>query len=605
MRKKFLDLKRQISPLFLVSEKRRLALVVIANTFLSLLDIIGVSLIGLIGALSVRGIQSSAPGSRLSQILEAINLGDNSLQFAITVIGSFAAATFLIRTLLSALVTSWLLTFLGYKSADISSKVAEQVIGANIQEVERVPENETLFSISTGATSLTIGVVGSCITLLSDLILVLLLFLLLMILTPSVALPTISIFIVTAMILNRMMHKRSSKLGLEWFGTITESNTTIIDSISIQRNIYTSSLQNEFINKIFQSRLLVGQNLAKSEFMPYVTKYVIELVLVVFTFTLAASQFLLQDATQAVATLSIFMAAGMRVAPAVMRIQQASIQLTGSLASSKSTLEILNSGNVEPTKRNRFTNSKDDENACAVECKDLNFKFASDSKFAMEGLNLRLNPGTFTAVVGPSGSGKSTLVDLILGVLNPDSGEVKLYGSPPKEAIRRNPNLVGYVPQHTHIIAGTVFENVALSTSNSITPELFWKVIHSIGMEDFVSSLPSGLDSKLGQGGHRLSGGQAQRIGIARALIKSPQLIILDEATSALDAQIENQISKNVADLKKSGATVVVIAHRLSTVREADTVIYMAEGQIVSIGSFDEIRTNVPDFDIQAKLMGL
>jgi ATP-binding cassette, subfamily B, bacterial PglK len=605
MSNRFRQIHEQISPLFLLAERRKLALVVAANTFLSLLDLIGVSLVGLIGALSVRGIQSSAPGSRLSQLLEMLSLDDNSLQFAVTVMGSFAAATFLIRTFLSALVTRWLLAFLGNKSADISSKVAERVIGANIQKVEKAPENETLFSISTGATSLTIGVVGSTITLLSDLILVLLLFVLLIIFTPSVAIPTIAIFIVTAIFLNRAMHKRSSKLGSEWFGTITESNTTIIDSVSIQRNIFTSNLQNEFVNKIYQSRLSVGRNLAKSEFMPYVTKYVIELVLVVFTFSLAASQFILQDATQAVATLSIFMAAGMRVAPAVMRIQQASIQLVGSLASSKSTLDILDYEFLDHSKTPDSVLSDEKKEEYILVCKDLGFKFSTDSHFSLKGINLSLRAGTFTAIVGQSGSGKSTLVDLMLGVLGPDSGEVRLCGLPPIEAIRRDPNLVGYVPQHTHIIAGTVFENVALSDSNSVTSEMFWRVAKSIGMEDFISSLPLGLDTKLGQGGHRLSGGQAQRIGIARALIKTPRLIILDEATSALDAQIENQISKNISDLKNFGATVVVIAHRLSTVREADTVVYMSEGQIVSVGSFEEIRINVPDFDIQAKLMGL
>jgi ABC-type multidrug transport system fused ATPase/permease subunit len=605
MIKRFKQIYKQISPLFIAVERRKLALVVAANTFLSLLDLIGVSLVGLIGALSVRGIQSSVPGSRLSQILEILGLGDNSLQFAVTVIGSFAATTFLVRTFLSALVTRWLLTFLGYKSADISSKVAERVIGTNIQKVERAPENETLFSISTGATSLTIGVVGSAVTLLSDLILVLLLFILLVIFTPSVAIPTIAIFIVTVLFLNRAMHKRSSKLGSEWYGTSTRSNTTIIDSLSIQRNIFTSNLQNEFVNKIYQARLSVGRILAKSEFMPYITKYVIELVLVLFTFSLAASQFILQDATQAVATLSVFMAAGMRVAPAVMRIQQASIQFVGSLASSKSTLEILDYLTLDYSKRPQSVLTVEKKDEHVVVCKDLDFKFSSDSHFSLKGINLSLYPGTFTAIVGQSGSGKSTLVDLMLGVLGPNSGEVKLCGLPPIDAIRMEPNLVGYVPQHTHIIAGTVFENVALSASNSVTSEMFWQVIKSIGMEDFISSLPHGLETKLGQGGHRLSGGQAQRIGIARALIKSPRLIILDEATSALDAQIEYQISKNISDLKNSGATVVVIAHRLSTVREADTVVYMSEGQIVSVGSFEEIRTNVPDFDIQAKLMGL
>jgi len=123
-------------------------------------------------------------------------------------------------------------------------------------------------------------------------------------------------------------------------------------------------------------------------------------------------------------------------------------------------------------------------------------------------------------------------------------------------------------------------------------------------MEDYVKSLPLRLETQVGERGTRMSGGQRQRLGIARALFTKPKLLVLDEATSALDGETESAISQAIQNLRGS-VTVIMIAHRLSTVRNADSVIYMDKGKIISVGTFEEVRSSVPDFDRQAKLMGL
>jgi ABC-type multidrug transport system fused ATPase/permease subunit len=152
---------------------------------------------------------------------------------------------------------------------------------------------------------------------------------------------------------------------------------------------------------------------------------------------------------------------------------------------------------------------------------------------------------------------------------------------------------------------GTIRENVSMGyPRESASDELVWSALAVAQLSEFVSHLPEGLDTPVGERGAKISGGQRQRLGIARAMFTKPKMLVLDEATSALDGQTEADISDAIQNLKGS-TTVIMIAHRLSTVRNADLVLYMDSGRIISRGSFEEVRKAVPDFDRQAQLMGL
>jgi ABC-type multidrug transport system fused ATPase/permease subunit len=209
-----------------------------------------------------------------------------------------------------------------------------------------------------------------------------------------------------------------------------------------------------------------------------------------------------------------------------------------------------------------------------------------------------------TAIVGPTGSGKSTLIDLMLGVLSPTSGNIRIFGISP-EKVPESHIRVGYVPQRVYLTDGSIIENICFGESPDEWDESkVWTVLDKVLLKDFVHNLPQGLRTGVGESGSKLSGGQRQRIGIARALYLNPDLLVLDEATSALDAISESEITKTLERVEGE-LTTVVIAHRLSTVLNADKIVYLHKGQIQGIGTFDELRISIPDFDRQAELMGI
>jgi ATP-binding cassette, subfamily B, bacterial PglK len=193
----------------------------------------------------------------------------------------------------------------------------------------------------------------------------------------------------------------------------------------------------------------------------------------------------------------------------------------------------------------------------------------------------------------------------LLGVLEPSSGSVRISDKSPLEAIEIWPGAIGYVPQDVLIIEGTIRDNVSMGFPHGPkTDDLVWEALHLAQLDEFVKNLPNTIDSKVGDRGIKISGGQRQRLGIARALFTKPKLLVLDEATSSLDGETEFALSKSIKSLHGK-VTVVMIAHRLSSVREVDRLIYMENGKVGAIGNFEEVREKISNFDNQAQLMGL
>ena len=410
-------------------------------------------------------------------------------------------------------------------------------------------------------------------------------------------------------ILYRLMNLKVKNLSIASREMSIKVNEEILEVMRSYRESVVRNRRDFYLSKIGKTRFDFARVEAELGFYPNISKYVIDLALVFGALSIAALQFLFTDAKHAVGSILIFLIAGMRIGPAVLRIQQQLIQLKNGTGNAATTLDLLDEfnfmdlGNLPKAENKIFDSSEEFIPSLVID--KVSFKYPATANLAINELSLDVKPGSSIAIVGPSGAGKTTLVDLILGIFPPSDGKIEISGYGPLDAIARFPGSMSYVPQEVFISNGTIRENVSLGYPFSSEDEgEILLALKKAQLLDFVNSLPEGLNTKVGENGANLSGGQRQRLGIARALFTRPKFLVLDEATSALDSEAEKMVSESIQNLKGE-VTLILIAHRLSTVRNADLVVYLENGKMRAQGSFEELRNLVPDFNVQAQLMGL
>jgi ABC-type multidrug transport system fused ATPase/permease subunit len=589
------------------SDKPKIAAVALLQVFLGFMDLLGVAVIGILGALAITGIQSKEPGNRVSAFLNLVGLNGVEFQKQIAILGVLAALVLIIRTVFSVIITRKVFFFLSHRGAAISANLTSRLLARDLLFIQSQSTQQTLFSLTTGVNSVTLGILGNATTLLADTSLLLIMTVGLFIVDPIIALSTLSLFGGLGLFLYLGMNVKAQSLGVENSTNTIASNQQIIEVLDSYRELVVRNRRDYYSRQIAKVRHQLAETTAELQFMPNISKYVIESGVVLGAIVVSGIQFLFQDAAHAVATLSVFLASGTRIAPAIMRLQQSAIMLRSSIGSANATLEMIDSlSDTQPIQGTTDEINVDHLGFNAeVSIEGAYLKYPSTDRYALENITLKFLPGESIAIVGPSGAGKTSLVDVLLGVLPISSGSILISGKSPEAAISNWPGAISYVPQDVTISNATLGENVSLGyPSESVNLSYVWQALEVAQLTDFVNDLPGKLETLVGERGTKISGGQRQRLGIARAMYTKPKLLVLDEATSSLDGQTESDISDAIQNLR-GDVTVVMIAHRLSTVRNADKVVYMQDGSILALGTFEEVRSQVPDFDSQASLMGL
>ena len=588
-------------------DRRKILYITIIQTLMSLLDLLGVVAIGLLGAVSVSGIQSQPAGGQINSLLSFIGLQNSTFQTQALVLSLLAVALLVGRTVLSIFFTRRIIFFLSYKAAEISANLVFNLLSKSLISVQEKTTMATQFAVTRGVDIMMVQVIGTCVVLVADVSLLLVMGAGLLYADPTTAIGGLILFAIAGLILHQVLQVRAGKLGMKHSEVTVQINEKISEVISSYREIVVRSRTEYYAREIGRLRLDFSATSAEMNFLPYVSKYVIETTVILGGLLLGCAQFLLNDVIHAATTLAIFFAAGSRIAPAVLRIQQGSMQLRTGIGQALPTLELID--------RVGFSSMPKESPNClnlvhkgfdpGIIISGVTLKYPNSEIAALDNVTLSIPAGSTVAVVGPSGSGKTSLIDILLGIVEPDTGSVSISGSPPLEAAKKWPGAISYVPQDVVMISGTIRDNVTLGYKSEIASDkIVFEALDFAQLKTFVDKLSAGLDTKIGQSGGLISGGERQRLGVARAIFTKPRLLVLDEATSALDSETESSLSAAIEKLKGS-TTVIMIAHRLSTVKRADLVVYMENGQVLAKGTFEEVRAIIPNFNLQAEIMGI
>jgi len=581
--------------------KKRIMLATFALSCLSIVDVIAIGLVGLLSLMTLQGISPGNSSNKVASVLRLLKIQNLTFQAQASVLAGLIAICFIGRILISIFVARKMLMFLSHRSVGISKMLMDLVLQRKASEVKSFSKSSISYGLTEGVDRIVVGVIGSVMNIGSDFTLIVLLIMSLNFIDFTLGITSVIFFGFIGVLIYIRQGNVSARLGKTLSAKRIQISDRLFGVIDSLREVQLRGTLQTSISEITDLRSSQSQAWAQMSFQPFMAKYYLEIGMVIGAIVVGGLQFLTHDAKHAVSYLALFLAAGVRIIPSILRLHSSLINIRASSGVASVTLALLS---LSMDDGSELSPNKYSDSSQGISFSQLSFNHPNNVEFAMRNLNFRIDQNKFTALVGPSGSGKSTIFDLALGFSSPKEGVVTIEGIPPSEFIKGHPGVISLVPQQVNISKDSLRENLLLGFKGKVDDDYLYHLLESLELSDLINSLPKGLDSDLGEFGSSLSGGQKQRIGIARAVCTSPRYLFLDEATSNLDAATENVIMKFLANMK-SKMTIIVIAHRLTTVQAADQVIYVENGQLLACGTFNEVRANVPNFETQAGLMGI
>lgn len=604
---KLLQVTRTSWSLLTANEKAFFLLRLLLRLALNGLDIVAVGLMGFLGAITATGLSGqtfelfgfSVPAPTAGRVIILISL---------------VAGLFILKGGLSILFVRWTAVFLAGIEIKNSAKITRYLFSGPLTRVKKYSRAEIQFLVETSVNATFAGVLGSMTTLLIESILFLSIFVMFLLVDWVAALAIAFYFVVLFSLLQIATARRYLQSGRNLERGSVQTGGSILEMVDSFREISVLSKQDFFLTRYIDGKKLTARTGVALEILKSIPRYIAESGLIVGALGFTVWQLSHGTLAEGLLALGIFLAGSFRMMGAILplqalwnqlRITQAWVERAQSiLVSLRDDPEILNSEIYSETKvRPRGSIASSPRGPLAVELRGVFFTHIGNKTSTVKGVSLNIRAGSYVAIVGPSGAGKTTLVDLVLGLYDPDRGQVCVGGLDPRVLREQMPGLISYVPQRPGLVSGSIANNIALGVpDHEIDESRVEEVLQKAQLAEFVDSLPDGINSSLGAHSDALSGGQIQRLGLARALYTNPRLIILDEATSALDAATEASVA---ASIKNVGGktTVIVIAHRLSTIQDADQVHVLLDGTVISSGTFTEVRKNVPMIEEYVQLM--
>jgi ATP-binding cassette subfamily C protein len=580
---------------------------VLARFALNALDVAAVGLMGVLGAMTATGIS----GQRLS--LFGFQLPSPTATNVVLLVVS-VAFLFILKGGLAILFARWTSIFLAGIEVKNSAKLTRYLFTGSLDRLKKYSRSEIQFLVNSSTNATFVGVLGAMTTLIIEGTLFLSIFVMFIAVDWTAALAIAAYFGVVIFVLQLSTSRRYLQSGRNMQLGAVRAGGSVLEMVDIYREMFVLSKQNFYLSRFVEARKLSSRTSVELQILKSVPRYITESGLIIGALLFVVWQLNRGSLGEALLALGIFLAGSMRIMVSLLplqrvwnelRVMQNWVEAAQSIfVKLRDAPELFDTG-IYSTNENRDLNTPDVDAGTAPDVALENVTFVHQGKIepTIKNLSMTVTGGSTVAIVGPSGAGKTTLVDLMLGLYEPLEGTVFINGLSPQDVRAQFPGSFAYVPQKPGLVSGSIADNIALGfVSGDIDEERVWESLRKAQLASLVEQLPDGIHSSLGAHSDALSGGQIQRLGLARALYSSPRLIVLDEATSALDAATEASITEAIANLG-SETTVIVIAHRLSTIQKSDAVHVMDDGQIVASGTFSEVRKKVPMIEEYVKLM--
>ena len=593
-------------------DQLRLYLFVLLQLVISIMDTIGILLMGAIATVGLSVISNSPTNSQLLEALGVIGLEHTSQARLISIFGVITVGLLALRTVLTLIISRRIFMFLAIKSAQVSASLMKDILTNNFSWIRKQGSQDISYALTEGVQFAIIGVLSSFVAMVSEFGLLTITFLVLVFVNAVMAFVSLAFFALFGALVYVRVGRKMSRLSAKRTKAVNTGFRQVREVVELFREIFVLSRMDFFVDKFRVTRIESATYFAEQNWIQQIPRISVEIAIVLGGAILAVTASLTSTFAGAITYLIIFLAAASRLSPSALRLQQAAISARGFAGSAEQTIEYIN---LRDTRSEALPNDLVDVqpyrifseslHSIAIQIRDVDFIFDDATNPTLSGINVEISPFELIALVGPSGSGKSTFCDLLLGLQEPTSGSVSINGVRARDFVRNNPGRIAYLPQDVKILSNTVIANIAIGIpAEDVDMHQLQFALESAQLDSFVGSLPYGLSQLIGESFIQLSGGQRQRIGLARALYSNPAILILDEPTSALDAETEELLMQTLKSIKtKCG--VLIIAHRLSTVRTADRVIYLGDGKVLGDGTFQELRKQIPQFDLQAGLQGL
>ena len=581
------------------------------RALLSILDLVGILAIGFVVTSTAIFLTS---GSDPNRVLEFAGLqipAVNAQTLPWVSVG--VLFLFLAKALFSVILTRRAAFFVAIIEARSAKTIAEIAYAGDLGDARKRSREEMMFAIQNGSTSAFNALLNAVNSFATEAMLFVLICIGFLFVDPWATLAAVIYFGLIAFVMQYFVGSLMTRAGLIATEGAVAANTAISDLLSVFRELLVLGKREKYIDGIHKARVAAADSAANQYYLSGMPRYIIEAALLVGVALFVLAQALAGDIVKSAATIGVFLSGGFRLTAALLPLQNALLTINAVIPSARTAHEILELSRGDevgsrqknvPTKENSGSPKLARSNApIGVEFRNVSFSYPDGDQPALRNATFEVEPGTQVALMGPSGAGKSTIADLLCAVLTPSSGTIVRTDSTTDLSDTPSLGRVSYVPQRPGLVSGTILDNVALAVSDEeVSREQALEALQLANLTELIAELPQGLDTSLGKLQDGLSGGQMQRLGLARALYTKPGLLVMDEATSALDAESEAEIQKAL-DSMRGKATVVLIAHRLNTIQHADKVIFVEDGAVKDSGTFKELIARNPSVERVVDLM--